>query len=58
MTAAVQASQQRIEKIMTMKHGVEAQSRIGKRLHEIIDSCLEIDMDPAAAQKRQRVAED
>jgi len=28
-----------------MKTGIEAQVKIGKRLHEIIDACLEIDVD-------------
>ena len=29
---------------MTIKGGPESQNLIGKRLHEIIDSCLEIDV--------------
>ena len=45
MTNTVQQAQQKIEKIMTVKQGIEAQSNIGKRLHEIIDSCLEIDQN-------------
>lgn len=44
MTTAVNESQQRILKIMNIKQGPEAQAKIGKRLHEIIDSCLEIDV--------------
>ncbi len=44
MNQAVQDSQRRIEKIMTIKGGPESQNLIGKRLHEIIDSCLEIDV--------------
>ena len=43
MAIAVTESQKRIEKIMTVKNGPDAQKIIGKRLHEIIDSCLEID---------------
>jgi hypothetical protein len=38
---------------MTIKNGNEVQVNIGKRLHEIIDSCLEIDVTDTS--KRQRV---
>jgi|688.fasta_scaffold915919_2 hypothetical protein len=44
MNAAVQESQKKIEKIMLIKSGPENQNLIGKRLHEIVDQCLEIDV--------------
>ena len=37
MATAVNESQQRIEKIINVKQGPEAQTKIGKRLHEIVD---------------------
>jgi hypothetical protein len=44
MNKAVEESQRKIEKIMTIRKDGETQSIIGKRLHEIVDSCLEIDI--------------
>ena len=44
MQKTVEESQRKIEKIMTIKRDNETQSFVGKRLHEIVDSCLEIDI--------------
>lgn len=54
MSKTVEESQRKIEKIMTIKRDNETQSIIGKRLHEIVDSCLEIDIrkDEIAGFKR------
>lgn len=38
---------------MTIKGGQDSQMLIGKRLHEIIDSCLEIDVTDV--NKRHRI---
>ena len=56
MNKAVEESQRKIEKIMTIRKDGETQSVIGKRLHEIVDSCLEIDIrkDELPQFKRQR----
>lgn len=42
---------------MSLKSGAEGQAKIGKRLHEIVDSCLEIDAT-GIATKRQKVLND
>jgi hypothetical protein len=44
MAKTVEESQRKIEKIMTIRKDGEMNSIIGKRLHEIVDSCLEIDI--------------
>jgi predicted CopG family antitoxin len=56
MSKVVSESQQKIEKIMTIKKENEANLVIGKRLHEIVDSCLEIDIrkDEIPHFKRQK----
>ena len=41
---------------MNIRQGPEANAQIGKRLHEIIDGCLEIDITDV--QKRQRVEQE
>jgi hypothetical protein len=41
---------------MNIKQGPDAQQQIGKRLHEIVDGCLEIDITDV--QKRQKVESD
>ena len=42
---------------MTIKAPNETDITIGKRLHEIVDACLEIDLTEAsAAYKRQKVS--
>jgi len=60
MTNAVEAGQRKIEKIMTIKQGPEAQANIGKRLREIVDSCLEIDIrkDEISNFKRSKTTDD
>lgn len=57
MAKTVEESQRKIEKIMTIRKDNETQSVIGKRLHEIVDSCLEIDInrDEMVNFKRQKV---
>ena len=44
MQKTVHEGQSKIERIMTIRNDSETQSAIGKRLHEIVDSCLEIDL--------------
>lgn len=39
---------------MTIKQQAEANQLIGKRLHEIVDSCLEIDIRKEEIFKRQK----
>ena len=57
MQKTVEESQRKIEKIMTIKRDNETQSFVGKRLHEIVDSCLEIDIrkDEISSFKRQKL---
>lgn len=44
---------------MCIKDHPEADTVIGKRLHEIVDACLEIDLSAAAiASKRARLEND
>jgi len=45
---------------MTIKHDPETQQNIGKRLHEIVDSCLEIDIRKGEVSnfKRQKLEND
>ena len=53
----VEIGQRKIERIMTIKAPNETDITIGKRLHEIVDACLEIDLTEAsAAYKRQKVS--
>lgn len=44
MQKTVEEGQRKIERIMTIKQAHETDVTIGKRLHEIVDSCLEIDL--------------
>lgn len=48
MGTAISESQKCISKIMEVKQSSEASALIGKRLHEIIDACLEIDVSDTA----------
>lgn len=52
MQRTVEEGQRRIERILTIKQQHETETTIGKRLHEIVDSCLEIDLTQANAYKR------
>jgi len=54
MGKTVEESQRKIERIMTIRRDPDTASIIGKRLHEIVDSCLEIDIrkDELPAFKR------
>lgn len=55
MQKTVEEGQRKIERIMTIKQQHETDVTIGKRLHEIVDSCLEIDLAQAnSAYKRQQ----
>jgi hypothetical protein len=56
MGSAIQESQKCIQKIMEVKQSTEASALIGKRLHEIIDACLEIDVQDSS--KRQKLQAD
>ena len=65
MQKAVQDGQGKIERIMTIRNDTETTSLIGKRLHEIVDNCLQIDISAAAinagamgATKRQKLEND
>jgi len=56
MQKAVEEGQRKIERIISVKRDQETHSNIGKRLHEIVDSCLEIDIRNSAMNlKRQRL---
>ena len=58
MQRTVEEGQRKIERIMTIKQQHETDVTIGKRLHEIVDSCLEIDLDQAnSAYKRQKTSQ-
>jgi hypothetical protein len=54
MQRTVEEGQRKIERIMTIKQAHETDITIGKRLHEIVYSCLEIDLTQANAYKRQK----
>ena len=56
MGSAIQESQKCIQKIMKVRQTTEASAMIGKRLHEIIDACLEIDVQDST--KRQKMEAD
>ena len=45
---------------MTIRNDNETSSLIGKRLHEIVENCLQIDISAAAmgASKRQKLEND
>ena len=60
MQNAVQKGQSKIERIMTIRNDNETSSLIGKRLHEIVENCLQIDISAAAmgASKRQKLEND
>lgn len=58
MQRTVEEGQRKIERIMTIKQAHETDATIGKRLHEIVDSCLEIDLSQANAYKRQKTESD
>ena len=59
MSKTVEEGQSKIERIMTIKQQSETEVIIGKRLHEIVDSCLEIDLAQAnSVYKRQKLEND
>ena len=60
MQRTVQNGQGKIERIMTIRNDGEYQQLIGKRLHQIVDQCLQIDVSAAAMgqMKRQKVDDD
>lgn len=57
MSQAMEDGQKRIDKVLVIKQ--DNMQVIGKRLHEIVDNCIEIDTKAGSdLQKRQRINEE
>ena len=53
MFIALGESQKKIQRIMVIRK--EGEAHIGKRIRDIVDQCLEIDINDNGAYKRQKV---